>query len=70
MTWNCWLNGFIRHLAARGISSSILYTCSPYAQYKRGISYQELADYAKKLFDDESLTPDERIKRFYTYRNT
>lgn len=69
MTWNTWLNGFIRHLGKHEISSTILLTCSPYAQYKRGVSYQELAKYAKKLFDDKSLTPNERIKRFYTYRN-
>lgn len=67
MTWNNYLSRFLKAIKKAGITEHILFTCSPYQHFERGVTWKALANHTIGLFKDKTLTPDQRINSFINY---
>lgn len=68
MTWNRYLGYFLRAVKRAGISESILFTCSPHSHFERGTEWKRLASFTIDLFNNETLTPQQRIESFCNFK--
>lgn len=69
MTYNRYLTYFLKALKKHGITDIILLTINPYQHYKNGIKWQDIAKDTVNLYNDNELTPEQRITLFNLYAN-
>lgn len=61
MTWNRYLSIYINEINLHGITDHILLTFSPFRHWQQNGNPKALADLTITLFQNESLTADQRL---------